>query len=141
MTTASSTTGTTWVAIDIAKLVHQVLIETPDGRRRTMWVANSASEIERLMTTLRHVTAPCVVAFEPTGDYHRAVMHRLGLAGFALRQVSSDAPPYLLRHLKNVALLTPCFRSRSATATPLSASLQNGDDLALTKFRLPHDRS
>ena len=25
------------------------------------------------------------------------------------------APPYLLRHLKNVALLTPCFRSRSAT--------------------------
>src|SRR5688572_19716993 len=33
------------------------------------------------------------------------------------------APPYLLRHLKKVALLTPCFRSRSATGTPLSASL------------------
>src|SRR5688500_1217206 len=33
------------------------------------------------------------------------------------------APPYLLRHLKKVALLTPCFRVRSATGTALSASL------------------
>src|SRR5688572_32516636 len=36
----------------------------------------------------------------------------------------TDAPPYLLRHLKNVALLTPYFRSRSATGTPLSASFR-----------------
>src|SRR6478672_13534879 len=36
----------------------------------------------------------------------------------------TDAPPYLLRHLKNVALLIPYFRSRSATGTPLSASLR-----------------
>jgi transposase len=91
MTTASSTTETTWVAIDVAKLVHQVLIETPDGRRRMMRVANTASEIERLVTFLQHGTTACVIAFEPTGDYHRAVMHRLGLAGFALRQVSSLA--------------------------------------------------
>jgi hypothetical protein len=35
-----------------------------------------------------------------------------------------EAPPYLLRHLKNVALLTPYFRMRSATATPLSASFR-----------------
>ena len=36
----------------------------------------------------------------------------------------TDAPPYLLRHLKNVALLMPCFRSRSGTGTPLSASFR-----------------
>ena len=36
----------------------------------------------------------------------------------------TDSPPYLLRHLKNVALLTPYFRSRSATGTPLSASFK-----------------
>jgi hypothetical protein len=29
-----------------------------------------------------------------------------------------------LRHLKNVALLTPCFRSKSATGMPLSAPLR-----------------
>src|SRR5688572_17675574 len=34
----------------------------------------------------------------------------------------TEAPPYLLRHLKNVPLLTPYFRSKSATGTPLSAS-------------------
>lgn len=91
MTSASSTMGATWVAIDVAKAAHQVLIETPDGRRRAMRVANSASEIERLVTVLRTLPQPCVVAFEPTGDYHRGVMHRLGLTGVTLRQVSSLA--------------------------------------------------
>jgi len=79
------------VAIDVAKYVHQVLIERPDGRRRAVRVANSAHEIERLVSDLRRLTAPCQIAFEPTGDYHRAVMHRLGQAGFHLRQVSSLA--------------------------------------------------
>ena len=91
MTSASSTTASTWVAIDVAKLVHQVLIDGGAGRRRTMRVANTASEIERLVTHLRSLPQPCVIAFEPTGDYHRAVMHRLGQAGFTLCQVSSLA--------------------------------------------------
>ena len=91
LTAASSTTATTWVGIDVAKVMHQVLIETPDGRRRAMRVANTAPAIERLVTLLRAAPAPCVIAFEPTGDYHRALMHRLGLAGFMLQQVSSLA--------------------------------------------------
>src|SRR6266849_1384118 len=36
----------------------------------------------------------------------------------------TEAPPYLLRHLKKDAFLTPCLRSRSATGTPLSASVR-----------------
>jgi transposase len=91
MTSASSTTAATWVAIDIAKAAHQVLIEASDGRRRAMRIANTAPEIERLVSYLQAATPPCVIAFEPTGDYHRAVMHRLGQAGFTLRQVSSLA--------------------------------------------------
>jgi transposase len=91
MTSASSTTASTWVAIDVAKLVHQVLIEGREGRRRTMRIANTASEIERLVTYLQSLQQPCVIAFEPTGDYHRAGMHRLGLAGFTRCQVSSLA--------------------------------------------------
>jgi transposase len=77
--------------MDIAKLAHQVLVETPDGRRRAMRVANTALEIDRLVTYLQALMTPCTIGFEPTGDYHRAVMHRLGLAGFSLRQVSSLA--------------------------------------------------
>ena len=91
MTSASSTTGATWVAIDVAKAAHQVLVEGLDGRRRTMRIANTAPEIERFVTYLQSLPQPCVIAFEPTGDYHRAVMHRLGREGFTLRQVSSLA--------------------------------------------------
>ncbi len=78
MTAASSITGGTWVAIDIAKMAHQVLVEVPGGRRRAMRVANTAAEIDRLVSYLQALPPPCTIAFEPTGDYHRAVMHRLG---------------------------------------------------------------
>ena len=54
-------------------------------------MANAVADIERLVVFLQAFEAPCTIAFEPTGDYHRAVMHRLGQAGFALRQVSSLA--------------------------------------------------
>lgn len=91
MTAASSTTRATWVAIDVAKMTHQVLIETQDGRRRSMRVSNTATDIDRLAAYLQALVPPCVIAFEPTGDYHRALMHRLGQAGFAMRQVSSLA--------------------------------------------------
>lgn len=91
MTVASSTTRATWVAIDVAKQMHQVLVETADGRRRSMKIANTAVDIDRLVAYLSSLTPACVVAFEPTGDYHRALMHRLGRAGFSLCQVSSIA--------------------------------------------------
>ena len=57
----------------------------------------------------------------------RSAYIRLSLACSAsssrsCRTSDTDAPPYLLRHLKNVALLTPCVRNRSGTGTPLSAS-------------------
>jgi transposase len=91
MTSASSTTASTWVAIDVAKVAHQVLVEMSNGRRRAIRIGNTASDIERRVTYLQSLPQPCVIAFEPTGDYHRAVMHRLGQAGFALRQVSSLA--------------------------------------------------
>jgi transposase len=91
MTSPSSTTAPVWVAIDVAKASHQVLIEGPSGQRRSMRVGNTMPDLNRLVTYLRALKRPCMIAFEPTGDYHRAVMHRLGRAGFQLRQVSSLA--------------------------------------------------
>jgi transposase len=91
MTSKSSTTGPVWVAIDVAKAFHQVLIELPGGQRRALRVANATAAVGGLVTYLRSLKRPCLIAFEPTGDYHRPVMYLLGRAGFQLRQVSSVA--------------------------------------------------
>ena len=92
MTSLSSTTSpVVRVAIDVAKLTHQVLLELPTGRRRSLRVQNTRIEIERLVTLLRSLDGPCDVAFEPTGDYHRPLAYILGQAGCRLSLVSSLA--------------------------------------------------
>ena len=54
MTSKSSTTSpVVRVAIDVAKLTHQVLLELPSGKRRVMRVANTKAEIDRFVATLR----------------------------------------------------------------------------------------
>jgi transposase len=92
MTPLSSTTSpVVRVAIDVAKLTHQVLLELPTGKRRSLRVPNTRIEIERLVTLLRSLDCPCDVAFEPTGDYHRPLAYILGQAGCRLSLVSSLA--------------------------------------------------
>ena len=92
MTSNSSTTSpVVRVAIDIAKLTHQVLLKLPSGRRRSLRLANTKIEIDRFVAMLRDLGLPCEVAFEPTGDYHRPLAYRLGQAGFHLCLVSSIA--------------------------------------------------
>ena len=50
------------------------------------------TELENaLVAYLDGLKRTCTIAFEPTGDYHRPVMHMLGQAGFQLCQVSSLA--------------------------------------------------
>jgi transposase len=83
--------ATVRVAIDVAKLAHQVLIETPSGQRRSLRVANTRAGIDALIATLDAEEHPCDVAFEPTGDYHRPLAYWLGAAGFQLYLVSSIA--------------------------------------------------
>jgi transposase len=89
--TSSTTSPAVRVAIDVAKLGHQVLMELPDGRRRARRVANTKTEIDRFVAELRALNHPCEVAFEPTGDYHRPLAYVLGQAGFQLWFVSSIA--------------------------------------------------
>jgi transposase len=87
----SSTLPTVRVAIDVAKLTHQVLLELPTGKRRALRVANTKMEIDHFVSLLRSLEYPCDVAFEPTGDYHRPLAYILGQAGFRLSLVSSLA--------------------------------------------------
>ena len=64
-------------------------------------------------------------------------------ASSSRRRFTSEtvAPPYLLRHLKNVALLTPCFRSEVRNGDAALRILEHFDDLGLAELRFPHDRS
>ncbi len=78
------------VAIDISKHRHEVLIEVPGRtRRRRLTVLNTRQEHDRLVDVLAAFEAPVVVGFEATGNYHRALAHRLFLEGFDLRLISS----------------------------------------------------
>jgi len=92
MTThADTTSAATWVAIDIAKHHHAVLIETPDGKHQRFRMASTLQDHQRLVDLLRTLPAPTRVAMEPTGDYHRTLAYRLLREGFDVCLVSSVA--------------------------------------------------
>src|SRR5579883_927151 len=92
MTQLSSTTRPTmWVAIDIAKVHNQVLVEFPGGRRRHFRMANTLAEFSRLGAFLASSGCVCRIAFEATGDYHRPLTYFLQSHGFSLSLVSSIA--------------------------------------------------
>ena len=77
MTTMSLNLGScVMVAIDVAKLSHEVLIEFPDGKRKKLKVRNSRKGFTELFELLKPF--PNVVAgLEPSGNYHRNLAHFL----------------------------------------------------------------
>ncbi len=78
------------VAIDIAKARHEVLIAIPGKkRRRRLTVLNRLDDFKRLATSLASFGLPVRVAFEATGNYHRAIAYHLAVAGFEMKLVSS----------------------------------------------------
>ena len=80
------------VAADIAKNRHEVLIEVPGQKqRRRLTVLNTRGEFERLVAALLEYERPVRVAFEATGNYHRAIAYHLSAAGFEMKLVSSVA--------------------------------------------------
>jgi len=85
------TAPTVWVAIDVAKFMHQVVSELPNGRRCTMRVANTKAALDGFVEPLQALGQRCAIAFEPTGDYHRPLAYVLGRAGVHVAQVSSIA--------------------------------------------------
>ena len=93
MTNASiAQAETVLVAIDFAKSRHEVLISIPGKtRRRRLTVLNRLDDFNRLITVLADYGCPVRVAFEATGNYHRALAYRLGVAGFEVKLVSSVA--------------------------------------------------
>jgi transposase len=80
-----------WVAIDVARYWNAVLIETAAGQRQQFKMANSAEDFDRLLTFIGKLQGRTRAALEPTGDYHRAIAHRLAVAGVEVVSISSVA--------------------------------------------------
>ena len=90
MTATHSILSTALVAIDISKHRHEVLISIPGKkRRRRLTITNTLEDFQRLVTALASYDLPVRIEFEATGNYHRALAHHLGQAGFELKLVSS----------------------------------------------------
>lgn len=79
------------VAIDVAKVRNEVLIEVPGLRRRRLSVLNTRAEHDRLIALLADLGQPVTCGFEATGNDHRPIAWRLLQAGFAVRLISSVA--------------------------------------------------
>lgn len=78
----------TWVAIDVAKDAHEVLI-AHGARHERRRVENSLAAVSRLVAHLQSLPQPVRVGLEPTGVYHRPLAYRLLQAGFDVRFVAS----------------------------------------------------
>ncbi len=88
----STPTNAVLVAIDMSKHRQEVLIERPEGgRRRRMTVMATKDDYDRLVEELASMSRPIVIGFEATGNYHRTLAHKLLMAGFQLRLISSVA--------------------------------------------------
>lgn len=61
---------------------HEVLIDVPDKkRRRRLTILNQLDDFNRLIATLSEYGRPVRLAFEATGNYHRALAYQLATAG------------------------------------------------------------
>ena len=80
------------VGIDVAKHRHEVLIAVPGKtHRRRLTILNTRADFDRLTNTLKEHERPVRIAFEATGNYHRALAFHLTRAGFETKLVSSVA--------------------------------------------------
>ncbi len=84
--------STVLVAIDIAKLRHDVLIEAPRWKsRKRLILPNTAAEFRLFADFLHGLKHPVRVVFEATGNYHRPLARFLKPEGFHLELIASLA--------------------------------------------------
>jgi transposase len=81
-----------WVAIDVAKDRHEALIEAPGWKSQKKFrVQNTAEEFRAFAEFLHGLALPVWIGFEPTGNYHRALVYFLHSEGFHLELIPSVA--------------------------------------------------
>jgi transposase len=84
-------TKSAFVAIDISKLRHDILVQPVTGKRRRMTMTNERVDHDRLVDYLGKLEGEVQIGFEATGNYHRGIAWRLLQAGFSVHLISSVA--------------------------------------------------
>ncbi len=80
----------TYVAIDIAKHHHDVLIQWPNGKRKQMKIPNTLEGYDELIIAVGD-EFPVLAGFEATADYHRNIAYWLNHKGVKCQLLSSVA--------------------------------------------------
>ena len=80
-----------FIAIDIAKKSHDILIALPNGRHKIMKIPNSINGYQQLIAAANTDANNITVGFEPTADYHRNIAYWLHTQGVKCFLISSLA--------------------------------------------------
>lgn len=88
----NSTKQIIWIAIDVSKFKHDILIEYPNGSQKRLKITNSQSDYEHLLkiVTSNHVDH-LIAGFEATADYHRCLIYFLQTHHIVCYLISSIA--------------------------------------------------
>ena len=73
----NNTKSVLWVAIDVSKLKHDVLIEYPNGTHKKLIINNNLIEFKRLLGYLKKDNFKVIIGLEASGYYHRAISYFL----------------------------------------------------------------
>ncbi|NRA89273.1 MAG: transposase [Rhizobiales bacterium] len=85
-------TDTIYIAIDVAKYKHDVLICFPDGKQRSLTIQNTLKGYQSILDACKCFDdAKRVCGFEPTADYHRNIAYWLAQNACETRLISSLA--------------------------------------------------
>ena len=66
----NNTNTTLWVAIDISKLKHDVLIEYPNGSHKRLIIINDIQGFNKLTNIFNDSNLAVFIELEATGYYH-----------------------------------------------------------------------
>jgi len=73
----NNTKPSLWVAIDVAKTKHDVLIEYPNETRKKLKIMSTLSDFNRLADIIKASNLPAIVGLEASGYYHRTLAYFL----------------------------------------------------------------
>lgn len=88
--TINDTPKTVFLAIDIAKQAHDVIISWPNGRKKMYKIENSLKGYQELLDLVGNDFS-ILAGFEPTADYHRNIAYWLQKQGVQCYLISSLA--------------------------------------------------
>lgn len=80
-----------WIAIDVSKLKHDVLIEYPNGSQKKLIINNNLADFNRLLKYITDSKLSAIAGLEASGYYHRAIAYFLLNNSCEVKLISSIA--------------------------------------------------